>query len=267
MIVRLLVVAALALAATQPAWAHATFVRSTPAPGEVLQRAPHEVRVEFDDGVRTGPRNAAVENGGGSILRGRPRVVGGTTLVLPLRRIGDGDYSVRWSIVSDDGHEEEGVLAFAVGAGRAPPVAALTARGIVTWQRVLSRTLFFVGVLAAAGTAAFTLLVLRPLRLEERLLRPQAHLLFFGFLAAFLGSDALMHGGAAEGTRFERVVQIAATVAAVGAVAAALAPMYRRLRYLAWPCALALLLAPTLSGHALDRDQRSEEHTSELQSR
>jgi len=33
---------------------------------------------------------------------------------------------VRWSVVSDDGHEEEGLIAFAVGIGSPAPVPALT---------------------------------------------------------------------------------------------------------------------------------------------
>jgi copper transport protein len=181
--------------------------------------------------------------------------VGGKTLVLPLRSLREGDYSVRWSVVSDDGHQEEGVLAFAVGTGRAPPVATLTARGIVTWERVLARTLFFLGVLAAFGAAVFSVWVLRPLRLDRALLRPQAHVLFFGFLLAFLGSDALIHAAGAGGTRFERVVQAAATIAAVGGAAAALAPVYPWLLPVAWAAAGLLFVCPTLSGHALDRDQ------------
>ena len=44
-------------------------------------------------------------------------------------------------------------------------------------------------------------------------------------------------------------------VALVGGVAAALAPLYDRLLLVAGACAIALLAAPTLSGHALDRDQ------------
>jgi len=155
---RFLLVVALALVAAEPAWGHATFQRSTPANGAVLAKAPRTVRVAFDSGVRVGPRNAAVANdGGGSVLQGKPRVVDRKTLVIPLQRLGEGDYSVRWSIVSDDGHQEEGVLAFAVGEGRAPPVATLTARGLVTWERVLARTLWFLGILGAIGAALYSL--------------------------------------------------------------------------------------------------------------
>lgn len=34
---------------------------------------------------------------------------------LPLQSLGNGDYSVRWGVVSDDGHLESGLLAFRVG--------------------------------------------------------------------------------------------------------------------------------------------------------
>ena len=59
------------------------------------------------------------------------------------------------------------------------------------------------------------------------------------------------------GTRFVLVVRVAVIVALAGGVAAALSPLYDRLLYAASACAIALLVAPTLSGHALDRDQTS----------
>src|SRR5205823_6056787 len=61
----------------------------------------------------------------GSVARGAAGVVGSRTLVIPLRRGLRGAYSVRWAIVSDDGHRESGVLAFAVGAGTPRPTSVL----------------------------------------------------------------------------------------------------------------------------------------------
>ena len=76
------------------------------------------MRAVFDDTVIRGPGIAAIRNGGGSVLDGKPRVEGGKTLVIPLRHgLSDGVYSVRWAVISDDGHLESGVLAFAVGLG------------------------------------------------------------------------------------------------------------------------------------------------------
>src|SRR5204863_2426039 len=157
-------VAAAALAAPAPGWAHASVVRSGPSNGAVLARPPAAVRVVFDDTVRAGDGIAAIRNGGGSVLGGPAHVERGRTLVVPLRaRLVDGDYSVRWSVVSDDGHLESGVLAFAVGAGRAAPLSALAplATG-PTADGVAARWLFFAGILAAVGLSLFTL-VARPL--------------------------------------------------------------------------------------------------------
>jgi len=60
---------------------------------------------------------------------------------------------------------------------------------------------------------------------------------------------------AVPGTRFALVLRVAVIVALAGGVAAALSPLYDRLLYAAGACALALLAAPTLAGHALDHDQ------------
>ena len=165
-----LTIAALAaLLAPPAAWAHASLVRTEPANGAVLARSPAQVRVVFDDVVRAGPGIAAVRNGGASILAGDARIEGGRTLVVPMRRgLANGDYSVRWSIVSDDGHLESGVLAFAVGLGRASPLAVLSARATgPTADSVGARWLFFAGLLAAVGISLFTFVV-RP-RDRERI--------------------------------------------------------------------------------------------------
>src|SRR4051794_41175671 len=158
----LLAVALLALALPAAAAAHANLVRTTPASGAVLAQAPTAVRVVFDDDVRVGPGIEAVRNGGGSVQGGDPTVTG-ETLTIPLRpHLPDGDYSVRWSIISDDGHLESGVLAFAVGAGRAPPTAALKAEATGPGAgTTFARWLFLAGILAAVGISLYALVVLR----------------------------------------------------------------------------------------------------------
>src|SRR5206468_508912 len=184
------------------------------------------------------------------VLGGEPRVTPGNRLVIPLEPgLARGDYSVRWSIVSDDGHEEEGVIAFGIRTSGAP-VPVLTTHGYVTWQRVIMRTLLLLGVLGAAGASFFSLALL-----GGALPRRQAHLLFAFFLLAFAGADALMHAANAAGTRFERFMLVATVAAGVGAAAAALAPLQRRLRLLAFGAAAVLFVCPTLAGHALDADQ------------
>src|SRR5665213_829890 len=115
-----------ALIAPASAAAHATLIGTTPADGAVLDRAPQSVRVQFDDPVHVASGNAAVSNANNSsVLGGAPRTVG-HAVILPLRTgLADGSYSVRWSIVSDDGHRQQGVLAFAIGSGNASPHSVL----------------------------------------------------------------------------------------------------------------------------------------------
>jgi copper transport protein len=156
-------VAASALLAPATAFAHANLVRTDPADRSVLERAPARVLVVLDDDVRVAPGNEAIRNGDGSILAGKP-TTHGKTLVLPLRKaLGKGDYSVRWSVVSDDGHIVQGALAFAIGLGRAPPVSALRPTNEVSVGTLISRWLFFAGLLVASGLALFDLLVWRHL--------------------------------------------------------------------------------------------------------
>ena len=240
----------LLLASAAPAFAHAVPLSTTPTSGATLRSAPGDVVVTFDSPVRPGPRNAAVRNDGVDVLGGRAKSAPGNRLVLPLQPgLGDGDYSVRWSAVSEDGHEEEGVIAFGVGT-TGTPVAVLTTRGETTWQRVIMRTLLLLGVLGAAGAAFYSAAVL-----GGSLPRRQAHLLFACFLLAFAGADALVHATSAGGTRFEHFMLVAAVAAGIGAAAAALAPLRAWLRYVAWAAAGVLFVCPTLAGHALDPGQ------------
>ncbi len=247
----LLALAALAVPAA--AQAHATLVRAEPDNGTVLERAPAVVRLTFDDSIRSAGGNEVVDNKTrASALAGKPRV-SGRDLILPLRRnLADGDYSVRWSIVSQDGHREQGVLAFGVGAGRAPPQPVLGASTPLAWNTVVLRTLYLLGILIGFGVAAFWLLA-RP-TLGKRLEQPIAHVLFFAMLAVFLGGSGIVHD-AASGTRYALVLRVAVTLSLVAGAAAALAPVYPRMLWIACACTLPLVAAPTVSGHALDRTQ------------
>jgi copper transport protein len=243
------VVVGTAIAAPAVARAHTTLVRTRPADGAVLARAPGRVLVVLDDQVRVAPGNAAIRNGGGSILAGRPQAQG-RTLVLPLRRgLGDGDYSVRWSVVSDDGHIVQGVLAFGVGLGRPPPAPALRPANELGFESTFARLLFFAGLLVASGLALFDVLVWRPVAGSGL----GTGWIAIGLGAVFVSAHGLVHvshGGSA--TRFGLVIEITSAVAATGAAAAAIAFVDRTAAKFALVPAIAVLAAPTFAGHALD---------------
>lgn len=246
----LLAAAVAALALPAAASAHANLVRTAPAAGSSLAHAPAAVRVVFDEDVRVGPGVAAVRNGGGSVLGGAPRVEG-ATLVVPLRRgLADGDYSVRWSIVSDDGHLESGVLAFAVGVGGAPPSSVLAAEATGPAPGVVAaRWLFLAGVLGAVGIALHALLVLRRLEGEEG----ERVALALGAAAALVaigaGEEAHRVGLA---TRYGEVLGAGFAAALAVALLAGTATLERRVLRPALVLALGLAAVPSLSGHALD---------------
>jgi copper transport protein len=251
-LVTVLAAAAAALILPGAAFAHATLLGTTPANGAVLAKAPTAVTVLFDDSIRVAKGNAAVDNETQSSVLAGKATAQGRELRIPLRPLADGAYSVRWSIVSDDGHREEGVLAFAVGAGGTSPQSVLGASVSLTWSDVLLRALYYLGVLSGAGFAVFALLA--GTIVGPGLRRPLAYLVFFSLLLAFIGGSGILHS-APSGTRVALVMKIALTVSLTGGAAAALAPTMPRLLPVAYAAALALLAAPTLSGHALDRDQ------------
>ena len=207
-----------------------------------MATAPATARFFFDDNVRVVSGIRAIRNGGGSVLAGRPRVAGGRVLVVPLRGLPDGDYTVLWRVLSDDGHKLAGVVSFGVGAGRAPPSAALSVGNGPTFQDVLARWLFFSGLLTAVGAALFRLAVGSvPSRL------------FLGaFLLVLVGVSSAVHDVSVS-TRFGAVMAAAAVVAGIGALFAAIAPLYSRLWFLPVLGALLLLPVPSLAGHSLDR--------------
>ncbi len=202
----------------------------------------------FDDVIRVGPSIAAIRNGGASVLGGRAYRSGQRTLVIPLRSgLAEGDYSVRWSIVSDDGHLESGVVAFAVGAGRAPPSAGLSAAGSgPSADAVGTRWLFFSGLLCAVGIALFTLVV-RPRELE----RIPSILATAGVVAA-LGAVAEVHRVGLS-TRDGRALIAGFVLALVVATLGAAATLDLRALRPGVLLALPLAVVPALAGHALDR--------------
>lgn len=248
-----LLVSAAALALPAAALAHATLERSTPRDGAVVATAPAAVRLLFDDVVQPAGGDAVVRNdGGSSVLSGAARVArGGHVLVLPLRRpLRPGDYSVRWRVLSDDGHFVSGVLAFSVGTGTAPARSVLSAgSGGPSAGDVLARWLLFAGLLVGVGAVVFFYGVLRG---ERRAAGARFSILLIAAAALFVaGAEELAHH---EGwsTRFGAALHAGLVAAVCGAALAALSFAYPRLRAAAAACVLALVAVPSVAGHALD---------------
>lgn len=122
------VVAALvaSIAWASPVAAHAQLDTSSPAPSAVLESAPSEVRLDFNEPMTPVARSIEIYNQDGQ------RIVLGEALLSPddpsvliagdVPDIPDGLYVVAWRAVSNDGHAVEGAYTFQIGSS-APIVA------------------------------------------------------------------------------------------------------------------------------------------------
>lgn len=146
-----------------PAAAHATLLETDPAQGAVLETAPERVTFTFDESVLGVPSGTRVFDAAGEELAASA-TVRGTRLVVELEEeVGEGTLVVLWRLVSEDGHPIGGSLSFSVGApsdvvdvpgaDAGPATEAPAALGVL-------RGLGYVGLLVAAGVAAFSVLLL-----------------------------------------------------------------------------------------------------------
>lgn len=226
----------LALALPATASAHARLLSATPADGAVVPTPPRTVVLRFDETVSRGPGVAAVDANRRSVL-GAPVRANGRTLTIPLRPVGRGSYSIRWSVISDDGHTVTGVLAFAIGVGSRPQ-ELLSAANDPPAVDVIARWLLLTGALIAGGAAAFLLAVGR--------IRRVTVLAGAGFVAAAAGAG-VEWARVPTSTRYGEAM-IVAFVAALAGAAGSLAGSSRTL---VLPAAV-LVAAPPAGGHALD---------------
>lgn len=159
-----LVALALVLLGAGPASAHAELVGSDPAEGAVVETAPSEVTLTFNEPVRLTPQEVAVYDAEGDPVASTAGATGTevTVELTDAADLSDGTYVVSWNVLSDDGHPISGALTFSVGAPSAsvaaPPEPA-TSSAVVTVARDLLAVVALVGLLLAAGLALFVALV------------------------------------------------------------------------------------------------------------
>jgi copper transport protein len=187
----LLAAVALALVVPAVASAHATMKEATPAEQGRVETPPKEVALRFDQSV-VAPADAIVvlgadgKNHAGAITQSRSD----TVVHAHVEGLVQGEaYTVRWRIVSADGHVATGVFTFGVGVEAPPPTEAVGSSGM-TWRDDVARWALFASLALMIGVVGIRLLVLPPVvdaRVERRV-----HLL--GTLGAFLALNAGIAG-------------------------------------------------------------------------
>ena len=181
-------VAALALPAA--AWAHAALLRTVPSPSGTVDTPPKEVRLTYSEAVE--PRFAIVsvtDVNANHETAGPPRrsATDPDTLVVPLKKIGQGWYLVYWRVISVDGHPVRGAFTFAVGpnAGPAPQfVIPSISETAATPHLVVARWLMFLSVMAAIGLFVLRIAIARPVVRRVRGTRLRALTIAFVTTAA-----------------------------------------------------------------------------------
>jgi copper transport protein len=148
--------------------AHALPQSAIPAEGSEVQTAPGVVEITFGETPDPRLSSITVVNGSGLSVDAGPTVaVPGHPLELevPVKPIGTGVYTVTWKTVSEvDGHLATGAYAFGVGVS-ATSANAHAARSVVSpppsLVAVMSRWLFFIGLMGIVGVASTCVIALR----------------------------------------------------------------------------------------------------------
>lgn len=170
---------AAALALPASAWAHAVLLRATPTPNRTASTPPRQVALTYSEAVE--PRFAIVSvtdalghQDTSAPPRRSPQNV--DTLLVPLKRLGEGWYLVYWRVVSVDGHPVRGAFTFAVGPNPGPqPEFAIpsTSETAATPRLLAARSVVFAAIMAAIGLFVLRMLIARPLvrRVQDTHLR------------------------------------------------------------------------------------------------
>ena len=114
----LIIATAALLGPTAPALAHARLRQATPAPGATLSTAPKQVSITFSEALE--PKFSAIEvrnSSGKRFDNGPPRAgADSKTLIVDLKPLPTGDYTVVWRATSVDTHKTDGSFSFMLHA-------------------------------------------------------------------------------------------------------------------------------------------------------
>lgn len=193
----------------RPADAHAILVSSSPGDGAVLERAPGEVVLEFNEPISADLGGLRVFDADGDrIDEGALRNVD-TTLAIDLTSsVPDGAYVISYRVISADGHPVRGGIVFSVGESAGDKAGLsrfFSDEGDRPWEIAggIARWLSMAGAMVVVGGVAFVTYARPPI--DRRMHR----LLGGGVVAAVVGMvsavpvQAALATGRGAGALFE----------------------------------------------------------------
>lgn len=114
---RLILAVVLMAGLSAPAWAHAQLRAASPAVGSTVSQAPGEVAITYSEGVEPSFSTIEVTDAMGMrVDRADPHngPDGKTRLIVTLKPLAAGVYTVTWSAISVDTHHTQGRFTFTV---------------------------------------------------------------------------------------------------------------------------------------------------------
>lgn len=279
-LVALLTVSLALILGAAPAGAHATLIATTPGADALLEAAPDQVELRFDEPVEA--RDDAVRVFGPDGERvDRPQVEvadGGATLRAALeggRGDAEGTYTVAWRVTSEDSHTLSGSFVFHVGTRTGAVDLDDGDDGSTELAGGIGRWLGFAGTFVAVGAAVLALIAggaADPDQAVRRRLRPLAVTGALvgaaGVLLALVASVAESAGRSlpdalslvpdlAPDGRTGQLALARAGLALAAAGAAAIMPLWRRTPWPALVLAVGSLVTASLAGHAWTAPSRA----------
>jgi hypothetical protein len=107
----------LAMAIPQVVWAHAMLMKAEPAVGSSVVSAPAQLILHYSEGVEPRFTTVVVHDAVGARMDSdnlQTAVGDPKTLVIGLKALKPGDYSVDWHVTSVDTHKTQGHFSFTV---------------------------------------------------------------------------------------------------------------------------------------------------------
>ena len=266
---RALVIALLAgLSFPASAVGHASLEHPSPGYRERVASSPPAIVLRFDQEVTAFPDSIVVLNSRGRVLSDQAAsTANGRAVLAPVRKLPRGAYTVRWHVLSSDGHPVSGVYTFGVRVTAPPPTEAFGASGPTRTEDVV-RWAYFVSLSLVVGGLGFALIVLRgvPALLSQRLYKlvglgivATLEVGIVGFIMRAEGALQLPFGKLlyadltpiASGTRVGSAFTVMTMGFVIVSVFVYLAWLFDRV-FLLWPAfmlALGLASGLSLSGH------------------
>lgn len=250
-----------------PAGAHAKLVATSPAGDEVIERAPEQVTLTFDESVEAFADGVRVfDPSGGRVDRGQTEVSDdGLTVSAPFEEAdSQGTYTVSWRVLSEDSHNLSGSFVFHVGTETGGADIGDDANTLVDVVGGLARWVGYAGALVALGAAVLALAnpgepaVCRRLRVVVMAAAGSAAVATAVVLVAqtadIAGRDLLdsvtLAFDVAPDTRTGRLALLRLALLAAAAIAAAIGPLWMRRPWVAGGLTVGAMVTWPLSGHA-----------------